>query len=59
MALGVNVKVVAIGRKGSQYMKRRPKFNIVSESLGRRESGRSRRVWGGRPLGMGLMYALS
>jgi len=35
-ALGVNVKVVAIGRKGSQYMKRRPKFNIVKEfSLGK------------------------
>ncbi|GAX75217.1 hypothetical protein CEUSTIGMA_g2661.t1 [Chlamydomonas eustigma] len=35
-ALGLNVKVVAIGRKGAQYMKRRPKFNIVKEfSLGK------------------------
>ncbi len=29
--LGVDVKMVAIGRKGQQYMKRRPKFNIVSK----------------------------
>jgi hypothetical protein len=31
MALGVNVKIVAIGRKCQQYMKRRPKFQIISE----------------------------
>jgi len=29
--LGLNVRIVAIGRKGSQYMKRRPKFNVVKE----------------------------
>lgn len=29
--LGVKVKLVAIGRKGQQYLKRRPKFNVVSE----------------------------
>lgn len=29
--LGCEVQVVAIGRKGQVYFKRRPKFNIVSE----------------------------
>jgi len=31
VGLGLDVRVVAIGRKGSQYMKRRPKFNVVKE----------------------------
>mmetsp|Transcript_2301 Transcript_2301/g.5816 ORF Transcript_2301/g.5816 Transcript_2301/m.5816 type:complete len:358 (-) Transcript_2301:311-1384(-) len=34
-ALGVKVQLVAIGRKGQQYFKRRPKFNVVKQfSLG-------------------------
>jgi F-type H+-transporting ATPase subunit gamma len=28
-ALGVDVKIIAVGRKGQQYMKRRPKFNVI------------------------------
>jgi F0F1-type ATP synthase gamma subunit len=30
-SLGVKVQIVAIGNKGKQYFKRRPKFNVVSE----------------------------
>ncbi len=30
-ALGLNVKLVAIGNKGKQYFKRRPKFDVLSE----------------------------
>lgn len=30
-ALGLNVQVVAIGRKAIAYMQRRPKFNVISE----------------------------
>lgn len=29
--LGCNVKIIAVGRKVQQYMKRRPKFNVVKE----------------------------
>jgi F0F1-type ATP synthase gamma subunit len=29
--LGLKVQVVAVGRKASQYMERRPKFNVVSK----------------------------
>lgn len=29
--MGISVKLVAIGRKGQLYFKRRPKFNVVSE----------------------------
>lgn len=29
--LGLKVKVIAVGNKGKQYFKRRPKFDVVSE----------------------------
>lgn len=32
--LGLKVQVVAIGRKGQAYFKRRSKFNVVSECEG-------------------------
>jgi len=30
-ALGLNVQVVAVGKKAQKYFQRRPKFNVVSE----------------------------
>lgn len=29
MGMGINVKVVCIGKKGRQYFKRRPQYNVI------------------------------
>lgn len=37
--MGINVKLVCIGRKGEQYFKRRPQYNMASECAGRQHGG--------------------
>jgi hypothetical protein len=31
VAMGLNVKLVTVGAKGTQYFKRRPQYNLQSE----------------------------
>ena len=45
------IKTVVIGKKASQYMKRRPKFNVVSECRHLAGVAGLRQIWEGPEFG--------